>query len=166
MSTNKISSKDFSVKKSRNGKGLFAEKNFRANTTLLQLKGKLITCYEDDNLDEETRSNTIRFNSELFLSPKNEIGNFINHSCDPNSKISKRNSKLYIVTIKPIESGSEINFDYSTVLARDDVWQMKCNCHSKLCRKTIKYFYSLPISTRKDYIRRGMVPKYILNIKG
>lgn len=165
MSKNKKYSNILSIKKSKNGKGLFAKNNFTIDRKIIDLKGVLITCYEDDHLDDETRSNTIRFNKELFLSPKGEMGNFINHSCNPNSKIIKKNNILSIIAINNIEKGSEIVFDYSTILASDDVWHMKCNCGSKNCRKIIKNFYSLPLATRHKYINNGMVPRYILNIK-
>ena len=135
------------------------------NDKIIDLKGVLITCYEDDNIDDETRSNTIRFNREMFLSPKGEMGNFINHSCNPNSKIIKKNGILSIIAINHIHKGSEVFFDYSTILALDDTWQMKCNCKNKNCRNIIKSFYLLPIAIRRKYIKDGMVPKYILNIK-
>ena len=141
MATRIKSSKSLTIKKSKNGKGVFTKKDFVINEKIIDLKGVLITCYEDENIDEETRSNTIRFNTEMFLSPKGEMGNFINHSCNPNSKIIKKNNILSIIAIDYIPKGFEVFFDYSTVLALDDTWQMKCNCGNKNCRKFIKSFY-------------------------
>jgi SET domain-containing protein len=157
--------KILSIKKSKNGRGLFAKVNIKQGQIIAKLKGKLITCYEDDNLDDETRSNTIRFNGELFLSPKGKIGNLFNHSCSPNTKISKNGNNLYIVSIDNISKSQEIAFDYSTVLANDDTWEMKCNCGSKNCRKIIKRFSCLPKKLKEYYIENRIVPKYILSIK-
>ncbi len=159
-----LTSKNISVKKSNTGKGVFVKKDFMKGETLFEIKGKLITCEEDDNLDEETRSNTIRFNRDKFLSPKGNLGNFTNHSCHPNSKIVKRKNKLYIVSITDIKKGDEITFDYSTVLARDDVWTMKCRCGEHVCRKVVKKFNSLPAKIKKEYMSKKIVPKYILEI--
>lgn len=157
-------SKIVSIRKSKNGRGIFANKYMPKNKVILDLKGSLITCDIDDNLDEQTRSNTIRYDSERFLNPKNELGELINHSCDPNSKIIKKNQKLFIVAIKPIKKDEEITFDYSTVLASDDIWQMKCNCSSKDCRKIIKQFKTLPKKTKENYIKSNIVPSFILKI--
>ncbi len=153
------------VKKSRNGKGIFLKKAVSAGDILFRFTGKLITCEEDEEVDEKTRSNTIRFNNDKFLSPKGKIGDYINHSCNPNTKIIKRNNKLLIIAIKNILKSREVSFDYSTVLANDDMWIMKCNCGSKNCRKIIKKFSSLPKKIRDRYISGEIVPAYILKIK-
>lgn len=160
----RLTNKNIAVKKSNTGKGVFVKKDFMKDETLFEIKGKLITCEEDENIDEETRSNTIRFNRDYFLSPKGNLGNFTNHSCNPNSRIVKRKNKLYIVSITDIKKGHEVTFDYSTVLARDDVWTMKCSCKEKICRKVVKRFQSLPAKIKKDYISLKIIPKYILNI--
>jgi hypothetical protein len=159
-----LGTKDVIVKKSRNGRGVFVRRDFIVGETLFQIKGKLITCYEDENIDEETRSNTIRFNKGYFLSPKGNFGNFTNHACNPNARLVKRGGKLFIVALADIEKGEEVTFDYSTVLARDDVWTMNCKCKEKNCRKVVKKFSTLPAKIKKDYISRKIVPKYILNI--
>lgn len=153
------------IKKSKNGRGLFAKRNIHKGEVISLIKGSLITCNEDDDLDEQTRSNTIRFNDEKFLNPKGEIGELINHSCSPNSKIVKASNKMYVRAIENISKDAEIVFDYSTVLANDDIWQMKCNCGEKGCRKVIKMFKTLPSKTKQHYIKNKIVPKYILHIK-
>ena len=153
------------IKKSKNGRGLFAKRNIQKGEVISLIKGSLITCNEDDDLDEQTRSNTIRFNNEKFLNPKGEIGELINHSCSPNSKIVKASNKMYVRAIENISKDAEIVFDYSTVLANDDIWQMKCNCGEKSCRKVIKMFKTLPSKTKQHYIKNKIVPKYILHIK-
>ncbi len=154
--------KELAIKKSKHGKGVFAKKPFKPGQTILHIVGKLITCDEDDDLDEETRSNTYRFNKDLFLSPKGRIGNYFNHSCEPNAKVIKKDNKLFITAVRQITIGEEIVFDYSTVLAPDDFWEMNCDCGSTLCRKTIKQFRTLPKKTREKYLSLGMVPKHIL----
>ena len=153
------------IKKSKNGRGLFAKRNIHKGEVISLIKGSLITCNEDDDLDEQTRSNTIRFNDEKFLNPKGEIGELINHSCSPNSKIVKASNKMYVRAIENISKDTERVFDYSTVLANDDIWQMKCNCGEKGCRKVIKMFKTLPSKTKQHYIKNKIVPKYILHIK-
>lgn len=154
--------KELQVKKSAHGKGVFAKKNFKQDQTILQIKGKLVTCYEDDNLSEEDRSNTFRFDDEYFLSPKGMLGNYFNHACEPNSKVVKKDNKLFLVAIAPICKGEEIVFDYSTILASDDTWEMECHCDAKTCRGIVKQFRTLPKKLREKYLSLGMVPTHIL----
>jgi hypothetical protein len=151
---------------SRTGDGVFALRDFSADETILLLRGKLITCYEDDDIDEETRANTIRYDEEYYLSPGNTPGNYFNHSCGLNAKIVKKGKKLSVVAIVPIKKGREITFDYSTTLAHDDVWTMQCRCGSRNCRKVIKCFTKLSKKIQKAYIRLQVVPEYIRTIDG
>lgn len=160
-----MKSKTLSVRKSKNGMGLFANKDFKINEIITEIRGNLITCDVDDDLDDKTRSNAIRFDNEEFISPEGEIGEFVNHSCNPNSKIVKKNKKLFFVAICPILENAEIVFDYSTIVAKDDIWTMKCKCGEKNCRKIVKKFNSLPKKLKNEYIESSVVPKYILRIK-
>lgn len=123
--------------------------------------GKRIECNEDDELDDQTRSNTYRYDDELYLSPAGRIGDLLNHSCEPNAKVVKKGARLYIVAASSIRPGEEIAIDYSTILAADDSWEMQCNCGTRHCRKLIRMFDTLPTATKKNYLSRGMVPGYI-----
>ncbi len=154
--------KDLIIKKARNGLGIFTRRKFLADETIFEVTGKFVTCDEDDNLDQKTRDNTYRYDEERYISPQGRIGDFLNHSCDPNAKVVKRNKKLFIVALCPIPHGVEVVFDYSTILASDDIWKMNCNCGSTYCRKVIKKFNSLPKQLQKKYISQDMVPSYIL----
>lgn len=152
------------VKKARNGKGVFVKKDINPNAFLLEITGKFLTCDVDEDIDDETRNNTFRYDEDLYISPGKTVGNFINHSCVPNVKIVKKNKKLFVVSILPINKGGEILFDYSTVIARDDIWEMKCDCGYKVCRGIIKQFNKLPKKIKEKYIKEGIVPKFILEI--
>jgi SET domain-containing protein len=162
MILTKLEKENLAVKESRNGKGLFVKKPFQKGKRILKVTGKLMTCGVRDKIDEETRSNTYRYDENLYLSPKGRVGNFINHSCNPNAKVEKVGRDLFIVAIKNITKGKEIFFDYSTLVAPDDIWQMKCNCGSTKCRHMIGQFKSLPKEIKKKYLSLGMVSRHIL----
>jgi hypothetical protein len=149
------------VKKSRNGKGIFATKNFLPEKKIFQITGSLITCYADDDMDEQVRANAIPYDKTRYISPEGTLGNFINHSCEPNAKVVKEKKKLFVVSIKPIMKGEEVLIDYSTILAADDVWELQCNCGSTQCRGVVKKFKTLPKKLRASYVAQGMVPHYI-----
>ena len=154
--------RDLCIKKSINGFGIFSIKNFDREDKIFQVTGTFITCDEKENIDKKTRDNTYRYDENLYISPKGKIGDLLNHSCNPNSKIVKIGKKLYIVAINSIPKNKEILIDYSTLIANDDIWKMKCNCKSKNCRIIIKKFISLPQIIKQKYLALGMVPNYIL----
>ena len=151
------------VGSSRNGLGVFAKKKYIAGETILPVTGKLITCYLDDDIDEKTRDNTFRFDEERYVSPDGDA-QYVNHSCEPNSKVVKKNRKLFIVAIRTIEKEEEIVFDYSTILAQNDIWNMKCNCGSDICRGTVKRFMLLPKKIKERYEEEKIVPEYIISL--
>lgn len=156
--------KNVYIKNARNGKGVFVRKKILPNKKIFEIKGVFLTCNEDDELDEETRNNAFRFDEDLYISPGKDIANFVNHSCEPNVKVVKKNKKLFIYSILPILKDEEILFDYSTILARDDVWEMECNCGSKKCRGVVKQFKKLPLKLKEKYIKEEIVPDFILKI--
>lgn len=152
------------VRESRNGFGIFTKKFFIPNEDIFEVKGTFITCEEDDQLDEKTRNNSFRFDENRFLSPSGEIGDYLNHSCEPNAKVMKNGNKLLVAAAKEILAGEEVLIDYSTILASDDIWEMDCNCGSKYCRGKIKSFDTLPEQLRNEYVSLNIVPDYILNL--
>jgi len=152
-----------SIRESKTGKGIFTDIDIREGKYLCELKGRLITCFESDSIDEKTRSNTIRYSSKYYLSPAGELGDFLNHSCTPNSYIFKKNKKLFLKSSEDILKNQEITIDYSTIIAPDDVWEMICHCQNKNCRKIIKSFNKIPKNLRDNYLSRKMVPSYIYN---
>jgi SET domain-containing protein len=87
----------------------------------------------------------------LYLGPdvspeeKDDPGDVVNHSCDPNSKIVIYGSGLFqplvsclicLVAIRDIAAGEEITYDYEATMY-DDPWTMKCNCGLPCCRGVI-----------------------------
>ena len=157
--------KDIKIQKVRNGKGIIATKDFKRDEVIFEVTGKVIDCDVSAKLDKKTRDNTYRYDEDYYLSPKGKTGDFLNHSCKPNAKVTKFKEGIFIRSIISIEKSSEVLIDYSTILARDDVWTMKCNCGEIDCRKIIKNIGDLPKDVFTKYVRLRIIPKYILNIK-
>jgi SET domain-containing protein len=153
--------KTLAVKKCRTGRGIFATKSFLPNSIIFEVTGILVTCNEDEEMDEEERSNAIRFSKKWFISPKGRLADMLNHSCEPTAKVVKKAGKLYIVALTKIQKGTEVTVDYSTILGADDSWVMRCNCNAPLCRKVIQKFTKLPKKLRELYLSKHMVPSYV-----
>lgn len=159
-----LSTKILTVTQSRNGLGVISKKHIPKETVLFEITGPKITCDEDDDIPEIIRSNTYRYDENFFINPEGTIANYVNHSCNPNTKVIKRGDKLYLQTIAAVLPGKEICFDYSTILGSDDSWKMKCNCGSKKCRSFVKKFTLLPKELRNKYNQKNIIPEYMLSI--
>jgi uncharacterized protein len=155
-------SKYIIVKRARNGKGLFARKNFKAGSVILLIKGKRYHWAVVKERGGVFLDNCFRFGPETYLSPEGSLAEFVNHSCEPNSKIIKNNNQLYLVALVNIPKGGEIVFDYAGTLAADDIWTMKCNCGAKTCRGIVRKYTRLPKKLQQVYITNGVIPRYIL----
>ena len=147
----------------KTGKGVFVNKDFKQNDLVFKITGTFFPVKKEKEFDEKTISNSIRFNKSTYLNPAGSFGDFLNHSCNPNSAIKKIGTSLYIFAIKEIFTGKEVLIDYSTILAEDDFWKMKCLCGESKCRGIIEKFSLLSQETKEEYIFLGAVPQYILN---
>jgi hypothetical protein len=155
---------NLAVRISRNGESIFTKKAFAPLEKIFEVTGTFITFGEDEEAGKTTRSNTLRYDKKLFLSPAGRIGDFLNHSCDPNVKVVKQGDKLYIYAYKALRDNEEVLIDYSTIIAQDDTWEMECNCGSGRCRQRIGRFKDLPEKVREEYVTSGVVPSYIPEI--
>lgn len=149
------------VKKAKHGLGVFSTRAFMRGERVVTLTGHLITCGVEDVLDERTRDNAIRFDEDVYLSPDGGVGDYFNHSCNPNVYIIKKDNALHIIARRNIRAEQELCFDYATITASDDIWEMQCACGSAMCRKKVKQFIKLPKAVQKQYLREGMVPEYV-----
>lgn len=149
------------VTNSNIGLGIFSTSGFKIGDKVFELKGKLI--YGDDlyKYEKKFRDNTYRISQDYYISPKGLIGDFLNHSCKPNVGLKKIRNKFYLCAIKNIKPNEEVLLDYSTIIADDDYWYMKCKCGMKNCRGTIKRFKFLPDKLKKFYRSLGIVQDFI-----
>jgi SET domain-containing protein len=85
-------------------------------------------------------------------------GYFTNHSCVPNAFLNERGELLAMTKIK---RGEEITFDYSTTVAIQDPWTMKCQCGLPACRRVIGNLLSIPTSTLRAYLKSNSIPTFI-----
>ena len=58
---------------------------------------------------------------------------YINHSCNPNCEVEIEKNKIWIISIKNIKQGEELNYDYGYDFDEDDYNDHVCRCGSKNC---------------------------------
>ena len=154
------------VRKSKvNGKGLFVTQPISKGQKIFQVKGEIVNLEKFFALTQVVRDNTFRLSKNFYLNPRGELGDYLNHSCQPNAKVVKKDRRLFIESIESIKQHQEVVIDYSTILAADDYWVMKCDCGTLKCRSIIKRINLLPKSVFKTYMSMELIPKYILNIR-
>lgn len=150
------------VRDARNGRGLFATRRFRRGAMILPVTGRI---YHHSVLWERGGTfadNCYRYGPETYLDPGDSVARFVNHSCAPNAAVGKERHQLFLFASAPIAPGDEIVFDYATILGDDDIWTMRCNCGTSVCRRRVKRFGTLPSDVRARYLEEGLVPRFIV----
>ncbi|MBI3027164.1 SET domain-containing protein-lysine N-methyltransferase [Candidatus Woesearchaeota archaeon] len=147
--------------KSKNGKTVFAAKDFRKSELLAEFRGKILRYEQFPPHYSKFEDHCVQIDKKAYLGPSGGLDDYFNHSCNPNSGLKIKGKKAVLTAIKNIRQGEEITWDYSTTMDEDS-WKMVCNCGSKNCRKVIGDFKYLPQNIKNKYIRLGIVPKYLL----
>lgn len=129
------------------GFGIFALKPIPAGTRLIEYKGVLITSDEAEGRypEVDTPPHTFLFDAEegvyIDAGVNGNSARWINHSCDPNCETVQEGRRVYIETIRRIEPGEEIAYDYLITLdtphdaSAKKLWL--CRCGAKNCRGTM-----------------------------
>lgn len=149
------------VGKSRLGKAVFANTDFKTGEVIIEFKGKLMKRKELPDLLTPEDDRYVQVGNDQYLGPSGDFDDLINHSCNPNSGIRIIKKKVMLLAIKNIKKDEEITWDYSTTMDEDN-WELNCLCKSKNCRKRIRDFKYLPKKIQKKYIKLRIVPNYIL----
>lgn len=152
---------DLSLKQTKNGNDVFANKNFKRGEQIIEFHGKFVTYEQLPRPYNEVKDHYVQIGKNLYMGPSGNIDDFFNHSCSPNSGLKITGKKAVLAAIRDIQKGEEITWDYSTTMDEDD-WTMECTCGSQNCRKTIMDFKYLPKNVQQRYIKLGIVPDYIL----
>ena len=110
----------YRIKKSKidnNGRGLYASKDIKAGTKIINYVGKIITNKEVDNSDKFDNKKPIylfTLNKKYTLDGDfswNTAG-LINHSCNNNCDYEGKGFKVWVSAIRDIKKGEELTCDY------------------------------------------------------
>ena len=135
------------VRKSKiHSKGVFAKKNIKKNTQIIEYIGEKITKAEGDRrssvrIKKFTNSRQSGSVYIFELNKKYDIdgfvnrnkAKFINHSCNPNCEVDILDGKIWISSIKNIKKGEELSYDYGYTFDKEDYRDHICKCGSKNC---------------------------------
>tara|TARA_B110000483_G_scaffold105485_1_gene128725 strand:+ start:6516 stop:7007 length:492 start_codon:yes stop_codon:yes gene_type:complete len=135
------------IKKSNvHGTGIVATVNIKKNTQIIEYIGEKVTKKEGDKRSSERIKKFLNKKNSgsvyIFeLNKKYDIdgsmlynkARYINHSCNPNCEVDIIKNKIWISSIKKINKGEELNYDYGYPFNEDDFNDHICKCGSDNC---------------------------------
>ncbi len=135
------------------GRGAFAKKRIPKGTRLIEYLGERITHaeadrrYGRDNCDDDVGEAghvylfTVSTRTIIDGEVNGNDARFINHSCDPNCEAVVKKGRVYIESIRTIEEGEELYYDYQLDIGEEvteeDKQRYACLCGSPNCRGTM-----------------------------
>ncbi|MAG60345.1 hypothetical protein CL619_01020 [archaeon] len=113
------------------GKGLFANRKFKKGELVIKWNLNIILTKEEvKKISENERRYVYPLKDKFLL--QQPPARYVNHSCDPNTKVVDDSSD---VALRDIEKGEEITSDYSDSFVPGE--SMGCKCGSKNCKSII-----------------------------
>lgn len=130
------------------GRGVYARAPIPADTRVIEYRGERITNAEAERRypdDFSAAHHTFLFavddDTMVDASFGGNLARWINHSCDPNCEPVIEDGRIYIDSIRDIEAGEELSYDYNYILEERHTPRMKkrfpCHCGAATCRGTI-----------------------------
>lgn len=128
------------------GTGIFATKDIKKNTRIIEYVGEKITRSEGDKRSEKRIKKYLHSKTtgsvyifelnkkyDIDGSPLYNKARYINHSCEPNCEVDINDDHIWISSIKNIKKGTELSYDYGYEFDKDDYKDHICKCGSNKC---------------------------------
>lgn len=125
-------------------KGVFAARDIKKGTKIIEYVGRKLTKKESDVVYEEQLKKHEQDKNQgtvyIFeLNKKYDIdGNvewntakYINHSCNPNCEVEIIKDHIWIIALRDIKKGEELSYDYGYDL--ENYEDHECKCGSDNC---------------------------------
>jgi uncharacterized protein len=130
------------------GKGVFALQDIPEGETLIEYIGEIITWKEAQRRhpwNPDDPNHTFYFHVDdgrvIDAAVGGNAARWINHSCDPNCEADEEEGRVFIKSLRNIEAGEELNYDYGLIIDEKYTKKLKaeypCWCGSKNCRGTL-----------------------------
>jgi SET domain-containing protein len=108
----KMNGYPFRIGRSRTGLGCFATEPIKKGTYIAEYTGPLMTNKQCDETPENKYWFEINSRWTINGATRSNIARYFNHSCRPNADPMIRDRRVRIKTIKNIEVGEEITYNY------------------------------------------------------
>jgi hypothetical protein len=150
----------FRVAQSSLGKAVYATQAFPAGATLMEFTGPRYHGSEihSNRWGEDDRF--VQIDIDHYMGPSGGLDDLVNHSCNPNAGLRFSEDGVFLIAIRPIQSGDEVCWDYSTTLSNTSFY-MHCQCGASECRHVIGDFAFLEPELQDHYRALNLVPTYL-----
>lgn len=133
------SRKPYRVGRSRTGLGLFATKEIKKGTRIVEYFGRLLDCkIKEQDAIENKYLFELTGRWTIDGSVRRNLARYANHACRPNaeSDVRPRKRRVFIRAVKTIRPGDEITYDYGTDYFKSYLKPIGCKCaHCEKKRK-------------------------------
>ncbi|HUC52146.1 MAG TPA: SET domain-containing protein [Xanthobacteraceae bacterium] len=118
------------IGRSATGLGMFAVKPIKRAAHIAAYRGPLLTDEESERLEARNNRYLFTLNSKWTIdgSRRYNLARYINHSCRPNAKPITRKGGIVIISIRRIEPGEEITYDYGADYKYFFFSKGRCRC--------------------------------------
>jgi len=125
------------------GFGVFAEQRIPGGCRVVEYAGERISRQETRRRfleGSKSRGPKLNYLAQVdsYWAVDGAVGGngaeLINHSCDPNLKLTHVGERLWLVSLRTIRKGEELRYDYHFSKRGE---QVGCHCGSAKCRGTI-----------------------------
>lgn len=115
------------------GTGGYARRDIPAGTRIIEYVGNYITKEESERRCEADNEYIFTIDDEKDLDGKVpwNPARFINHSCAPNCEAEWDEGRIFINTLRDIQRGEELTFNYGYDL--EDFQDHACRCGAPAC---------------------------------
>lgn len=124
----------YAIKRTAAGLGFFTLVPIPADKKIIEYIGPVLSA-EEANKKGGKYLMTIDEDHIIDGSPRSNAARYINHSCEPNAKSYLSGVRVWIWSIRAIEAGEEITYDYGKTYFNDYIKPVGCKC-TKCQRKS------------------------------
>lgn len=125
----------FRLGRARTGLGIFATRPIKKRQTIAEYRGKMLGVDAAIKAEKSGNRYLYEVNSKWTIdgAKRGNIARYFNHSCNPNADTFIRGKRVFVRTIKNIEPGDEITYDYGRDYLKNVIGLENCQCSR--CRK-------------------------------
>lgn len=128
--------KDYLIKKSSAGLGLFANRDYKKDEKIIEYTGEIIS---DEEAQKRGGKYLFELNDKWTIDGKSRqnIARYINHSCKPNcyAELTDNEKQVFIKAKRAIKKGEELTYHYGSYYFKTEIEPIGCKCASCLKKR-------------------------------